>query len=382
MAGGGQAYKFVVCAPNGQAIGEALNARTRQLTMLLNGVHSVTLALPLTNGTALGMTPGTGRVKVYRSPSTAQLAASPGTQPQLLFYGQLPATNLMLDTGSSEDTDGLVTATYQDPRWRFANLDTLGTETFTATDQGAILWGLVAAQHARGAGFDTYLLQGGTTTGTLRDRDYTLAGGSGPAVLQQRFDEMAALDGGCDYDCTMIDGSALAVPTMQMGTLEVLAKKGSLRPNAVFSLGMDTISNVEQITLAYSPLVTYSTHTSTDANGLPLMASSGTPSAAAGQFGAIEALQADSSVIDLTTLQAKAVNDIAVFSQLRPIITVSNPLPDAPAAFEDYFIGDTVYVSCRKGALVLNSVPLRVHGIDLVVDDVGHETVTLTLATQ
>jgi len=54
------------------------------------------------------------------------------------------------------------------------------------------------------------LLQGGTTTGTLRTRDYTLAGGSGPAVLQQRFDEMVALDGGCDYDVTPIDGSSLA----------------------------------------------------------------------------------------------------------------------------------------------------------------------------
>jgi hypothetical protein len=345
--------------------------------------------LPLTNGTALGMTPGTGRLKVYRTPSNAQLAANPGTQPSLLFYGQLPATNVMLDTGSSPDTDGVVQAVYQDPRWRFAFMDTLGTEAYINTDQGDILWNLVLAQHGR-VGGDTYLLKGATTTGTLRTRNYTLAGnadptlggGGGPAVLQQRFDEMVALDGGCDYDVIPVDGSALAVPTMQMGTLNVYAKQGTNRPNAVFALGADIKSNVEQITVSYAALTTFSTHTSTDVNGQPLMASAGTPSSAAGQFGLIEALQADTSVLDVTTLQAKAINDIALLSQLRPIVTVSNPLIDAPAAFEDYFLGDTVSVSCRKGSLVLNAVPLRVHGIDLTVDENGYEHVSLTLAPQ
>jgi hypothetical protein len=377
----GQHYKFVICRPDGTPIDEATGAKIRNLSMLLNGVHSATIVLPLTDPVALGLTPGTGRLKVYRSPSSKQLAANPGTQPVLLFYGQLPATNVLLDSGSSEDTDGVVTGVYQDPRWRFAVMDTLGTEGPYTADQGQILWNLVAAQHGR-TGCDTYLLQGGTTTGTTRTRDYTLAGGSGPATLQQRFDEMAALDGGCDFDVTPIDGQSLTVPTMQMGTLEVLAKKGSLRPNAVFSLGGDTISNVQQVTLQYAPLVTYSTHTSTDANGQPITASAGTPSSLAGQYGMIEALQADASVIDQTTLTAKAVNDIAVMSTLRPIVTITNPLPDAPAAFEDYFIGDTVYVSCRKGSLILNSQPLRVHGIDLTIDDVGHENVTLTTSPQ
>lgn len=381
MAGGGQHYKFVICGPNGAPLGEALGARMRQLTALLNGVYSAVVSVPLTDVLALGMTPGTGRLKVYRSPSTAQLAANPATQPQLLFYGQLPATNLVLDTGSSEDTDGLATAVYQDPRWRFAFLDTLGTETYAAQDQGNILWDLVSKQNAR-PGFDTYLLQGGTVTGTLRTRDFTLPAGSGQVVLQSRFDEMVALDGGCDYDVTPIDGSALAVPTMQMGTLEVLAKKGTNRPNAVFGLGADTLANVKQMTLTYAPLVTYSTHTGQDVNGQTILASAGAPSSVAGQYGGIEQLQADQSVSDAATLTAKAVNDIAMLSQLRPILTITNPLPDAPAAFEDYFIGDTIYASCRKGSLVVSNLALRVHAIDLVVDENGYENVTLTTTPQ
>lgn len=377
----GQHFTFLVCGPNGTPIGEALNARVRQLTMLLNGVHSATVALPLTNGTALGMTPGTGRLKIYRTPSNAQLAANPGTQPQLLFYGQIPATNMLEDTGSSEDTDGTVQAAYQDPRWRFAFMDTLGTETYTNIDQGAILWDLVNKQNLRSGG-DTYILQGGTTTGTLRTRDFTLPAGSGQVVLQSRFDEMVALDGGCDYDVTPIDGSALAVPTMQMATLNVYAKQGTNRPNAVFALGADIKSNVQQITRSYAPLVTYSTHTGTDTNGTLITASSGAPSSVAGQFGLIEQLQSDQSVSDPATLLAKSVADIALMSQLRPIVTIVNPQIDAPAAFEDYFLGDTIYASCRKGSLILASQPLRVHGIDLIVDDNGYEHVTLTTSPQ
>jgi hypothetical protein len=384
----GQSYRFAVCRADGTVINEASGARTRRLTMLLNGVHSATVALPLTDATALGFTPGTGRLKVYRSPSDAQKAANPGVSPALLFYGQLPATNVQLDTGGSEDTDGLATAVYQDPRWRFAFMDTLGTEGPYSTDQGAILWALVAVQNARTGG-DTYLLQGSTTTGKIRDRDYRLAGatglvgeGIGQIILQTAFDEMVALDGGCDYDVTPVDGSVLAAPTMQMGTLNVYARQGSLRPNATFTLGADIKSNVQQITLSYAPLVTYSTHTGIDMPGQRIAASFGTPSAAAGQYGLIEQLQNDQSVSDLATLTAKSIADITLMSQLRPIVTISNPLPDAPAVFEDYFIGDTIYVSCRKGSLVLANLPLRVHGIDLTIDDVGHENVTLTTSPQ
>jgi hypothetical protein len=378
----GQAYRFLVCGPSGTPIAEASGARVRQHTQLLNGVHSATIALPLTDPTALGLTPGTGRLKIYRSPSSAQLAAAPGTTPSLIFYGQLPATNVMLDTGSSADTDGLVTAVYQDPRWRLANMFTLGTETYASTDQGAILWDLVNKQNLRTGG-DTYMLQGGVTTGILRTRDFTLPAGSGQVVVQSRFDEMAALDGGCDFDVTPIDGSALSpTPTMQMGTLNVYLKQGTNRTNAVFALGSDLKSNVSQITLSYAPLVTFSTHTGTDTNGQLISSTAGTPSAVAGQYGLIEQLQNDARVSDSTTLLSKSVADIALMSGLRPIITISNPLPDAPAAFEDYFLGDTIYVSCRKGSLVLNYQPLRIHGIDLVVDDVGHENVTLTTSPQ
>jgi len=62
-----------------------------------------------------------------------------------------------------------------------------------------------------------------------------------------------------------------------MGTLEVLAKKGSLRQTRSSVRGGHQ-SNVEQITVNYAALTTFSTHTSTDCHGQPIMASAGTPS--------------------------------------------------------------------------------------------------------
>ena len=90
--------------------------------------------------------------------------------------------------------------------------------------------------------------------------------------------------------------------------------------------------------------------------------------------------QSEPNTIDQATLTKKVIGDIAALSGLQPIVTIQQPLVDAPAAFEDYFLGDTIYATCRKGAFVLNRQALRVHGIDLSIDENGQENVTLTTA--
>lgn len=379
MPGGGQHYKFVVCGPDGTEYGEAEQAKQRKLTMLLDGVHSAALTLTLFDSLALRMQPGIGRAKVYRAPSTKQLEANPATQPSFLFYGQLPAHNFELDTAA--DTDGQAKGVYQDPRWRLAEISTLGTETFTAVDQGDILWQLILAQNGRLAGAgDTYIRQGGTTTGTLRTRDYTTATGSGQAAVQQLFDEMVALDGGCDYDITPFDGWKQSPQSLVMGTLNCYAKQGSDRPNAQFVYGTELLSNCTGMQLSFQKITTLSTRTGSDATGLPLSATAGTPSSIAGQYGLLELIQSEPNAIDAATLTKKVIGDIAALSGLQPILTIQQPLIDAPSAFEDYFLGDTIYATCHKGAFVLNRQALRVHGIDLDIDENGIENVTLTTA--
>lgn len=381
MAGGGQHYKFVVCGPDGaESGGEIERTRARKLTMLLNGVHSAAITLTLTDPVALKMLPGIGRLKVYRTPSIKQLEANPAVQPAFLFYGQLPAHNANLATG--DDTDGESKAVYQDPRWRFAEISSLGTETFTSIDQGDILWQLVLAQNGRfGGGGDTYIRQGSTTTGTPRTRDYTTATGSGQASLQGLFDEMVGLDAGCDYDVGPFDGWKQSPQSLVMGLLNCYAKQGSDRAaTAQFVYGQDLVSNCKGMELGFQKITTLATRTGSDATGLPLTATAGSPSSVAGQYGLLELIQSEPNVIDQATLTKRVVGDIAAASGLQPIVTIRQPLADAPAAFEDYFLGDTIYATCRAGAFVLNRQPLRVHGIDLEIDDTGVENVTLTTA--
>ena len=149
-------FSFVVCKSTGEPVGEALSASARVITRALNAPTTATLTLRLGDSLAGYMVPGTGRLKVYRSATVAEIAANPAATRQLLFYGSLPAEGLTMDAGA--DT---VTGVYQDPRWVLARRYALGTETYAATDQGDILWGLVNTQNARSGG-DTWIRQGST----------------------------------------------------------------------------------------------------------------------------------------------------------------------------------------------------------------------------
>ena len=177
-------YSFVVCRSSGEPVGEALAAKSRQLTRALNQPATATITLQLGDALASIVTPGS-RLKVYRAATPAEAAV--GLTRTLVFYGSLPAQNLTMDASS----DTLV-AMFKDPSWMLArrflpgNYTTAGTggvgnnpnETFTSTKQGAILQSLLARiTNLLPSGipgvrpyFETYIVPGGDTTTILRDR--------------------------------------------------------------------------------------------------------------------------------------------------------------------------------------------------------------------
>ena len=105
-------YSFVVCRSSGEPVGEALAAKSRQLTRALNQPATATLSLQLGDALASIVTPGS-RLKVYRAATPAEAAV--GLTRVLVFYGSLPAQNLTMDASS----DTLV-AMFKDPSWMLA----------------------------------------------------------------------------------------------------------------------------------------------------------------------------------------------------------------------------------------------------------------------
>lgn len=361
-------YSFVVCRPSGEPVGEAVNASARSIGRQLNSARTATVVLQLGDALAPSLLPGFARLKVYRAPTAAELAANPGATRTLVFYGSLPAENLTFD--GNADT---ATAVFADPRWKLARCYAApnGSEVYTATDQGLIAWGLVNTQNGRTGG-DTWLRQGATTTGILRDRTYDRQ------LVSQLLDDLTQVLDGPDIDVIPQDGFALTTPDRTMGLFTVYARQGTDRPNAVFGYGPDILSNVQNAAITYLPVTTLATMIGTDANGVPVIGTYGTPDA--NGFGLLEDYSAAPDVSVQATVDAETRGAIFEEAGLRPVVTITQPLPDAPRAFVDYDAGDTIRVNIKRGAMTLTNAALRVHGFDLAIDQEGAENVTLTLA--
>ncbi|MBA3844596.1 MAG: hypothetical protein H0X39_18610 [Actinobacteria bacterium] len=361
-------YQFVPCLPTGEPLGEALTASKRNLTKQRNGVHQATLVLPMDDAISGRIQPGFSRLKVWRERSAAELAAGLSGN-VLTFYGHLPSQGLKLSP-SGESME----CSFLDPRWVLSRRYNLGTETFTATDQGDILWGLVATQNARTGG-DTWIRQGGTTTGVIRDR---IVEYSDRQLVSQLVSQMTQLIDGCDVDVDPVDGWGTGLGRV-MGNLRCYLSQGADKPNMTFEYGVDTLANCAAVEVEWDEVTTLATVTGTaDQSETPVVGTYGSPDASS--LGLLEEYASDSDVSTQTTVDQKARGVVLAKQGLRPIFTVHGPTSDAPRAFEQYDIGDTVRVTVKKGAWSFASVPVRVDGINLDISQEGVETPTLTLA--
>lgn len=380
-------FSFVLCRPTGEPLGEALQAQKRSLDLLLNGVHTAHLGIPVTDPLAAEIEPGASRMKVYRSPSAAELAADPGAARSLVFYGSLPAQNVR-----EEAKAGLIDVTFADPRWVLAHRYILGVNfdagtppveilsptNFIGLDQGEILWQVITLQNTRlfpvaQEFYDTWIRQGSTTTGIVRDRIYDAQ------LVSTIFEQMTQVIDGPDVDITARDGYSEATSSRIMADLQVYARQGSDRPDAQFLFGQGYASNVDDMRRTYQPVTTQATLVGTATDG---KAPHSRYSAADGSvYGLLEEYGSDSDVSDVATLASKTRGTVESGKTPREVIEIMGPTPDAPRPFEDYYLGDTIRASCRKGSMVFTDRELRVHGFQIALDQTGEPAVTLTTAT-
>lgn len=355
-------YSFVMCRSSGEPVGEALAAKSRQLTRALNQPATATLTLQLGDALAPLLAPGTGRLKVYRA-ATPQEAAV-GLSRVLVFYGSLPSTNVTMDGQS--DT---VTAQFADPRWVLARRFSTGTEWFTATNQGAIIHGLLAAQEARAEGA-TWMIAGSVSSAVKRDRTFARQ------QVSQLVDDLTKVVDGCDVDCGPYDGYTIS-GSRTMGSLNTYDRQGTDKPNVIFAYGPGTIANVQGCSVSYAELTTRAEVTGSDLNGAAVSGVYSTALAAG--VGMLEDLTADPDLSVQATVDAKARGVVTERGALRPIVTISDPLPGAPRAIVDYNIGDTVRVQIKRGALAYSGSP-RVMAFSMDLDAEGFEKVSVTFA--
>ncbi len=360
---------FVLARPTGEPLGEVLDAKSRTLTKRLNGVHDATIVLSLDDPLSGNLAPGLARLKVYRDPTTTELANDPLTTRILVFYGVLPPKSIQDDPATATTT-----AMFADPRWLFPQRFTLGSEVYTATDQGAIMWGIVDTQNQRfgGAG-ETWIRQGTVSTGTVRDLVFDRQ------QLDAEFSAMSQALDGPDYDVIPYDGYEVdAPPSRVMGLLNCYSRQGQVRSSAKFMYMETGGGNVANMPRSYQDIVTYSTVLGQSATGsnVPIAGAWGDPTASL--YGLVEDYTTVSNVATQDQLDREAKGEVEALKVPRTTVTIVDPTPEAPQPFVDYDLGDWIYVTCHKGSAAWNDLPVRVHQIDLSVSQEGRLSTVIT----
>lgn len=355
------AFTTVLCKATGEPVDILDRLASRQLVQQGNLPESYAITMNVEDANyAFALLEQQPRVKVYRPSTPAELALDPLTVNQLEFYGTLPSE------GIDEDSDtGLAKLTFQDPRWVLNDRYVPAAVTFTQVDQGDILWQIIATENAKTNG-DTWIRQGSTTTGTLRDRTYDA--GKEVAGL---IDEMTKVDGGCDVSFTPVDYWSLD-GTAAMGVFNAHAERGQNRPDALFISGPDLPANCS---FRRTRAKTITSATSVGSADSQTYANTTSP------FGLLEAFETYSDVSISQTLLDKSVGKVANGQNAPMILEVKNPTREAPVPILDYGIGDTVYATCIRGGMVFTNLPVRVHGIDITVSQNGDIATKPTLAT-
>jgi hypothetical protein len=367
--------RYVVCDANGRPVGEALEALApRELNQYRNGVASAKLVLSLDANPdtpevePLGATlfpDRTPRLKVYRDPSESELFADETKTSELEFYGSAPPETIAVDPAA-----GTVTATFFDPLYALKFRYSRG-EAFVQVDEGLILWGLVDSQNKRPGG-DTWIRQGSLTTGTLRDRTYDRR------PVLDLFDELSKVVGGPDFGVDPFDGYENG-GSRAMAALRVFPEQGNDLTDVHFVYGDGLPSNVENAAVSYLPVVTEAevVGANTD-DGFPL--DSVYTKASTSVYGLVEAYESDSDVSTQDTVDEKASSIVENALTPRLVVALTNPTAEAPKPWESYRLGDTVYVTVRRGAFFLDRLPVRVDAIEVSVDANGVQSVRLTVS--
>ena len=160
-------------------------------------------------------------------------------------------------------------------------------------------------------------------------------------------------------------------PGITQGQFTVYAAQGSARPGAKFEYGQGTIANCAALHRQTVPPV--NSVTIIGANGLT---STKVDTASKAKYGFFPVQQQFTDVAEQATIDDKA----NALLRPNPVKTLDfTPDPRlAPAPWDDYWIGDTVYFYANRGALVEGPAPVRVNQITVAIDpDTGLEAAAI-----
>lgn len=367
---------FVLARPTGEDIGRITHATDRGVAWRLNGIHTATVTMPLTDTMATEIDPGRTRLKVYREFTRSERSRVPALPArQLVLYAYLPDTGVTEDAATKKatlqfmDPRAVLARRYSSP---LAHAASPVLETFTGQDQEAILWGLIDTQNNR-AGGDTFITRGGAATGVL----YTVT--FDRRAVADSFTQMTQLLDGPDVDIDPVDGWRQSPPSRRMGDLRVYNRQGSDRPDAVFRFGSGIRGNCAGMRRTRMPVTTQSQMIGTDrATGGKITDTYGDP--ASSLYGLLERYSSEPDATDVGYLQFRTRGEVEAFKTPRQVVEITDPLPNGPRFQVDYFLGDTVRAACRVGSMRFADQTLRVHGVDVRVDQNGRESVNVTTA--
>lgn len=320
-------------------------ASNRNITYQLNAPSVCSFQIPLTHASAAAIVPGSTYVKAYREDTA-------GTR-TLRFYGPIWVDEI--NTGSGVD---MLNVTAQDPLAYLGRRYT--SAAFTATDRGAIIKTCIdTTNNDNETGISTTL--GTITTSSTITADYS---SEKPSILDLAGQYTDATDG---IDFAIIPQE---LSTSKIGYLNVYARRGSSKPNAVFAYGSGTLDNstikrtrnVDNLTTYVSALEGDATSVWTDTN-------------AVSTYRRLDSIISLSNDTNLASMSARTRRYLDTHSTPDLIAEYAiTPGPRAPRIFDDFDIGDTVPVHLRRAIEFV--VQQRVYSATIAISENGVETIS------
>jgi hypothetical protein len=329
----GSGWTFHLADRTDTALGELSSARNKQLSLGLNIPGRCSFTIPMEDTLAQDIAVLSTQIMAYRD---GELKWS---GPVWSITEELPASRMS------------VTAVgwYEILNRRFLSADL----SYASTDAGAIATALLANANATSA---TGITIGSVESTQLRTRTYKRYQNVG-----QEIRALAEIEAGYDL---YVDPS-----TRQ---LNIYAARKTIQTNTVFQYGASVQSVSRQIMGETVANKIFAMGTST--------VGSATDSASVTQYGLLEAQESLTEVNSTTIVAAFANAEVAIRSQPRQIINLT-PFPwtttnNVPRLFEDYDVGDVVYLDVEYGTMSLQRQAIRVFGVEISINENGNELIT------
>ncbi|GGV34277.1 hypothetical protein GCM10010182_67720 [Actinomadura cremea] len=244
------------------------------------------------------------------------------------------------------------------------------TLTYSSTDQAEVAWALIDTTQQRAAGA-LGIAKGWTgtaPTGITRDRTYEASDSIG-----QRIQELSEVIDGFDWDITPVSASGLRLDVWY-------PQRGADRGVVLILGGLAATVNREVNPGDYANALRYSGATGDEETPGPTPVELEAPlldQAVDWPQGRWDAAHGDDGLVTQAALNARAAWQLAQSQVITPVYTVRLVRGgwDGP---DHIWLGDTVRLIVPSGRLQVDS-SLRVHEVQIDIDEDGGETVTLSL---